>query len=243
MNEPDNAYWGADSAQDGWNQSPAPAPWQGTTEWGTAGGVYPEQGSPWWSTANTEAYPTTAAREVDVGAGTLQEFEADEEDDSSATSSDSGQEKFDDIYIGEQWVGDVPEDVAAEHVYQKYRKARRTWRRFTGRPVRKFRRFVKFQRRRKGKGKGKGNLKGTIGKSTPGFMWTHEDSLTYLKGKGRGLNSSGKGFGRKKNPRDKSGAIMKCHNCGSEEHLAARCRAPRRPKAPGKGKIDFSAFA
>jgi len=211
-------------------------------------GGCPDHSPPWWDILSS--YPAVADADADANSGALFEFEEEDEEDSSATSSDSGNEELPDVYIGDQWIGDVAEDVATEHVYMQYRRAKRTWRRFTGRPVRKFRRFHKFQRRRKGKGKGKGRKGRGKGKSQPGFMWSQsaevEDTLTYLKGKGRakGRNSSGKGFGRKKNPRDKTGAIMKCHNCGSEDHLAARCRAPRRPKGSGKGgKMDFVAFA
>ena len=63
-------------------------------------------------------------------------------------------------------------------------------------------------------------------------MWTADDALAYLKGKGKGHRSgtSGKGFGRKGNPKDREGVTMKCRVCNSEEHFAARC-----PKGSGKG--------
>ena len=37
----------------------------------------------------------------------------------------------------------MTEAQAAEHVYMEYRAAKKTWRRFTGKPVRHFRRTVK----------------------------------------------------------------------------------------------------
>ena len=76
-------------------------------------------------------------------------------------------------------------------------------------------------------------------------MWTHEDTLAYLKGKGKGnrSHSSGKGFGRRKNPRDRNGSLMKCHNCGSEEHLVARCPQKGSGKGGKSRGIDFTAFA
>ena len=63
-------------------------------------------------------------------------------------------------------------------------------------------------------------------------MWTADDTLAYLKGKGKGhrAGSSGKGFGRKGNPKDREGNTMKCRLCNSEDHFAARC-----PKGGGKG--------
>ncbi len=84
-----------------------------------------------------------------------------------------------------------------------------------------------FRRNRKGKGKGKGKTKGQS------FMWTHEETLTYLKGRGKGsrAHTSGKGHGRRKNPKDRQGNIMRCRICNSDEHFAARC-----PQGKGKGK-------
>ena len=65
---------------------------------------------------------------------------------------------------------------AAEHIYMQYQRAKMTWRRFTEKPVRKFRRAI---RHAKGKGKGKGNGKNR------GFFFTHDDVMVYLKGKGK----------------------------------------------------------
>ena len=109
------------------------------------------------------------------------------------------------------------------------RTAKRTWRRFTGRPVRKFRRFFKA-RRGKGKGKSKGKKGSGSGNS---FMWYQEEVAAFLSGKGKGdrSHSSGKGFGRRKNPKGRDGQIMRCHECQSDEHLVARCPL----KGKGKG--------
>merc|ERR1712240_855563 len=109
---------------------------------------------------------------------------------------------------------------------------RKAWRRFNGKPVRRFRRFFKKSFRRKGKGKGKG--KGKRGNfSRGGFFYTQDDVQCFLKGKGKGHRShtSGKGHGRQKNPKDRSGNIMKCRICDSDEHLMANC-----PQGEGKGK-------
>ena len=62
-------------------------------------------------------------------------------------------------------------------------------------------------------------------------MYSDVQAFLVAKGKGRGNNTSGKGFGRRKNPRDRSGNVMTCRNCGSDEHFAAKC-----PKGGGKGK-------
>ena len=50
------------------------------------------------------------------------------------------------------------------------------------------------------------------------------------------MRSTGKGFGRKGNPKDRNGEIMKCRICNSTEHLMARC--PR--KGEGKGASSSS---
>ena len=55
----------------------------------------------------------------------------------------------------------------------------------------------------------------------------------FLKGKGKEhrQGSSGKGFGRRKSPKDKQGNTMRCRICNSEEHFVAKC-----PQAKGTGK-------
>ena len=93
-----------------------------------------------------------------------------EEDDGtdSDTSSDDGNED-----IEAMDVSNLTEEQAAEAIYMAYRKAKRHWRRFTGKPVRKFRRHFRRHQYSKGKGRGKGR----------GFFFTHDDMLAYLKGK------------------------------------------------------------
>ena len=70
--------------------------------------------------------------------------------------------------------------------------------------------------RRKGKGRGKGK--------SSSFL-NLDDMLqasAYFKGKGKGGRSSGKGFGRRQNPKSADGEPLKCRAF----HLRARC--PRR---------------
>ena len=65
---------------------------------------------------------------------------------------------------------------------------------------------------------------------------TQEEVNAYLKGKGKGnrANTSGKGFGRKGNPTGRDGQKLKCHKCGSEDHLIKNC--PQGGGGGGKGK-------
>ena len=141
------------------------------------------------------------------------------------TSSDDGAEALDLPDLSQ-----MTREEATEHLYWQYRTAKKTWRRFAGKPVRKFRR--KFRRSSKGRGKGKGRSK----KGSRNYMFTKDDVQTFLAGKGKGgrSHSSGKGFGRKQNPRDKSGNIMRCRICNSEEHFAAQC--PQAGSAKGSSK-------
>ena len=61
-------------------------------------------------------------------------------------------------------------------------------------------------------------------------MYNDVQAFLATKGKGKGSSSSGKAFGRRRNPRDRNGNVMTCRSCGSEEHFAAKC-----PKGGGKG--------
>ena len=63
---------------------------------------------------------------------------------------------------------------------------------------------------------------------------TDQDIEAYLGQKGKGgRKGSGKGHGRKGNPRGKDGKIMKCRICESEEHFAAKCPQNRGGKGGG----------
>ena len=78
------------------------------------------------------------------------------------------------------------------YLFGHYQEAKRTWRRFTGKPVRALRRTLR------GKGKGKGKSKGM----RPSYLNIAEvlQQSACFKGKGKGGKSSGKGFGRPLNP-------------------------------------------
>ena len=65
-------------------------------------------------------------------------------------------------------------------------------------------------------------------------MWTRDDLQALLlssKGKGSRSHAGGQGFGRRKNPKDRAVASMKCHSRGSDDHLVANCPW----KGAGKG--------
>ena len=192
----------------------------------TWGGTY--AGGPWGS-EHTEPWAATG--------GAQQAFPVDyyDEDDGTDTdtSSDSGTEN-----IAQPDVSSMSEAAATHAIYMAYRNAKRNWRRFSGKPVRKFRRHF---RRYFSKGKGKGKSKG----KGRGFFWTQDDVQVFLKGKGKGHRShtSGKGFGRRRNPTGRDGSTMKCHNCGSEDHFVRNCPTKGKGKGSSDGGAPFSGLA
>ena len=183
--------------------------------------------------SGTEAPYSPMAWQDEYGANAYSALPLLDGSTDSETSSDNDSEELPD-----PGVSHMSQAEAAEHIYMQYRKARRTWRRFTDKPVRKFRRHMNHHFK---KGTGKGKIKGK-GKSR-GFMWTKDDSLTYLKGHGKGKHSgsSGKGFGRRSNPKDRAGNTLKCRICDSEEHFAAKCPQGK-GTGKGAGKPSFPVF-
>ena len=141
-------------------------------------------------------------------------------DTDSATESDDGVEP-----IQTEDLQGLTAPEADEHLFWQYAEAKRRWRRYTGKPVRSLRRVL----RRKGKGKGKDHaffdISGTLLQSS------------YFKGKGKGGKSSGKGFGRRYNPKGRDGAILKCSICSSIYHLRKRC--PQNPESQ-RGRVQSS---
>lgn len=101
---------------------------------------------------------------------------------------------------------DVPPDVDPTEAYQEYAFARKKWRRVANKFPRRYRKF--------GKG-GKGGKPAYAAFLPP---------QAFAGGKG---GSGAKGSFRKKNPKDKSGQVMRCNICQSDEHLWRKC--PKRP--------------
>ena len=111
-------------------------------------------------------------------------------------------------------------------------------------PVRRVRRSFRKKFWQKGKGRGRtGKGKRMTGKGLTALvaeMSDDEYETTFFskgrrkgKGKSSGKRSTGKSFGRRRNPIGKDGQVMKCWNmkpaekgrgkCGSTEHLARDC--------------------
>ena len=127
---------------------------------------------------------------------------------------------------------------ASEHVFWQYRYHRRKWRRLTGKPVRRFRRHVRYFVKRRGKGRGRYQSYGFGHRGRRSFIVTQDDVRAYLNARGKGAGrGSGKGHGRRRNPRGRDGQVMTCRVCNSEEPFAARC--PQR-KGGGRGASGSS---
>ena len=155
----------------------------------------------------------------------------EDQDSDNGTDTDTVSSCYDTDY---QLLSDIPvgasQSLIAQHLYWAYQVAKGHWRRFTGKPVRAVRRFI----RRKGKGKGKGNdgSKGK-GKASKGKIFLAElpdDQVESVfkgksKGKGgfKGKRSTGKGKGGHGNPLGPDGRPMECHDCGSTDHLVRQC--------------------
>ena len=152
----------------------------------------------------------------------------------SDTVSDCGEREYDFNDLAH-----LDEQGQQQELFWAMEHAKGRWRQFMKKPVRQVRRF--FRRRMKGKGKGKSGKRMT-GKGIAAFTMKLNDEdyeeLYFGKGKGKGkgkskgIRSSGKGFGRKENPKGKDGRTMECYTpgCGSTTHLARDC-----PIAVGKG--------
>lgn len=126
-------------------------------------------------------------------------------DTDSATESDDGG----DATVDSELQNMSPQE-ADEWLFWQYAEAKRKWRHHTGKPVRALRRVL----RRKGKGKGKHafyDIAATLQQSA------------FFKGKGKGNRTSGKGFGRRINPKGRDGQVLKCSICQSVYHLRAKC--------------------
>ena len=198
-----------------------------TSNSGTQGAAVTETNDPFamWSSPNPAPVPPPpVAMSQEGGCRTAETYWQSAMDDEidSDTDSMTSSDDFGETTVGGPDISQMGEAEAAESLFFQYRKAKRAWRRFTGKPVRRFRRTFNRSLKKGGKGYGKGSYGKGKRRS---FLYTKDDVQAFLSGKGKGHRShtSGKGHGRRKNPRDRNGNTLTCRICGSEEHFQAEC--------------------
>ena len=142
----------------------------------------------------------------------------EDEEFSSATESDTGSvdegaQAYATVLVDGQSRQD--DDARGNVLLQEYLAARRRWRRWSGKPPRRYRR-VGFR----GRPQQRARLeRGPYARTYAAFLPSNA-----FAGGGK---SAGKGFKGKnrsgQNPRGKDGKVMRCAKCGSESHLWRKC--------------------
>ena len=138
----------------------------------------------------------------------------EDDDNCSATESDLGEP---DHEAQQTFASFESEAEAADAVYSAYLLAKQRWRRFSGRPPRRYRK----NHFNKGKySKQHRHLsQGPYAKAYAAFLPPKAFAANRNPGQ---LTKSGS-KGPKKNPRGRDGQPLRCHRCGSDEHLLRRC--------------------
>ena len=151
-------------------------------------------------------------------------------DISSATLSDEGEadpdaQVFHSVDI--DGITRTDEQAVGDAIYQAYLIAKQRWRRFSGRPPRRYRRFHRNQSKHS---MFRNRLqKGPYSRTFAAFL----PSNAFAGGKGNSKGKS-KSQGPRKNPRGRDGQPLKCSKCGSDEHLWRKC--PQVSNAAGSAR-------
>ena len=157
--------------------------------------------------------------------------DADSGADTDTSSSDGEQ-----VYTCEDLPPSSNDEERVSNMFWAYQYAKGRWRRAAGNPIRRVRRFLK---RHYGRNRRPHGIQSRSHLSYSYLAESADETLEHVfKGKGReggskGRRTTGKGFGRRGNPKDRSGNTMKCHECGSTDHLVKRC-PQRKGKCKGK---------
>ena len=151
-----------------------------------------------------------------------------DEEFSSGTDSDSDSE-LDGMYQSVQVDGETRTDETAvmNQVYQEYVMAKRKWRRMSGRPPRRYRKF-NYKQRRHVPHLQRSSFRNTFASFLP--------PNAFAAGKGHSKGSNKGGHNWRKNPRGRDGKPLRCLRCGSDEHLFKRCPQVVSNQARGDSK-------
>ena len=183
----------------------------------------------------------------------------------ASTDSDTSSDRGEPMELPAEY-SQLSEAELGQALFYEHTDARRKWRQYTGKPTRKVRGFTRGLKQRKfvqktiytrssgsrptaGRGSsggrdGSGRFKPTYRKAYLLEDVTVDDLRSYLGGKGKRINggsSSAFGLGRKTNPRDKSGNIMKCNYFPSTEHFVKDCTHRRQSSTPSAAFTSSSA--
>ena len=143
-----------------------------------------------------------------------------EDEFSSSTETDDGESDPDASKLYAHYDSDPA--LLGNVLYGEYMLAKQRWRRFSGRPPRRYRRghFNKFRQ--------KNNYQKLqrFGKTYASFLPPNAFAAHRGPGGKSGGKSGGKGAKSKMNPRGRDGQPLKCHRCGSVEHLIRKCPNP-----------------
>lgn len=171
--------------------------------------------------------PSFAASMDPSGFGALSETEEQctrcgmyyEDEFSSSTDTDDGNSDSEVSQLYAHYSNDP--EMLGNVLYGDYLVAKQRWRRYAGRPPRRYRRghFNKYHQRNNF------NRLQKHGKTFASFLPPN----AFASHRGPGGKSAGKGAKGSKgrqNPRGIDGQVMKCHRCGSTEHLIRKCPKP-----------------
>ena len=138
-------------------------------------------------------------------------FEDDEF--SSATDTDDG---VSDPEAAQIYHAFTDEASMAGELYHNYLVAKRRWRRFSGKPPRRYRRSFWDDQRRDRQAQ-------RLQRSPYGRVYASFLPNSAFAGNKGAKGGKGKGKGGARNPRGKDGKVLLCSKCGSDQRLWRRC--------------------
>eukprot|EP00438_Fugacium_kawagutii_P024626 Skav212826 [mRNA] locus=scaffold2466:561:3704:- [translate_table: standard] len=158
---------------------------------------------------------------------------------SSATDSDDGGDDSEAAQLYAHYDSDP--SMLGNVLYGEYLLAKQRWRRFSGRPPRRYRKYHNNRYRHQYSQQRLQRYGRTYASFLPPNAFAAHRGPGGVQNKGGG-KGGGKTKGRQ-NPRGKDGQPLKCHRCGATDHLIKNCPRPDASGSSGKGAMSSSALA